>query len=88
MDDDPKLPPVFLERASYRRRRLRDAARLWPVFGVILILFPLLWGQSGENARTTSGALAYIFGVWGVLICGALILARVLAKPEKEERDQ
>ncbi len=34
--------PLFLARAPYRRRRLRDAARLLPVVGGFLLLLPLL----------------------------------------------
>ncbi len=53
--------PLFLARASYRRRRVADAARLVPFFGVILLLLPGLW-------TTTAGSMIYIFTVWAVLI--------------------
>lgn len=44
-----KTGPLFLARADYRRRRLRDAARLLPVVGALLMLLPLLWqGQVPE----------------------------------------
>ncbi len=39
-------PPEFLERSSYRLRRLMDAARLLPVFGLILLLLPLMRDHS------------------------------------------
>lgn len=68
-------PPVFLERQSYRRRRLMDAARLLPVFGAALFMVPLLWssGDDGEAAVHTSTAMIYLFGVWAVLIlCAAM----------------
>lgn len=58
--------PLFLERRSYRQRRLRDAARLLPVLGLGLWLLPLLFAADGEPA-TTSQALIYIFTVWVVL---------------------
>ena len=65
--------PVFLERSSYRQRRLRDAARMLPVFGIVLMLFPLLSG-----AGLTSGVGVYLFGVWILLIAvSALVSARI-----------
>ena len=63
--------PVFLERQSYRRRRLSDAARMMPVIGLVLILVPLLWA---EEARTSSGIL-YIFLVWAVLIAVTRVIS-------------
>jgi len=71
--------PVFLERRSYRRRRLMDAARLLPVVGALLFLVPLLWGPGpGESASTAEGMI-YIFAVWAGLIVLAAVLARRLA---------
>lgn len=80
-------PTVFLERATYRRRRLRDAGYLWPVFGVALIVFPMLWPQSSEHSTLTSSAIYYVFGVWAVLICGAFIIARVVPQPNEDTPD-
>lgn len=67
-------PPMFLERQSYRRRRLMDAARLLPLLGALLFAVPLLWpgadaagGDAAEPVRL-SGAILYIFAVWGGLI--------------------
>jgi len=72
---------VFLERQSYRRRRLLDLARLLPLLGVLLLLVPLLWPDSdspvhagsGNRAMPMSGAIAYIFAVWAALILGAVM---------------
>lgn len=64
-------PPVFLERQSYRRRRLIDAARLLPILGGVLFAIPLLWprGQGGgADPVPTSSASLYIFAVWAGLI--------------------
>ncbi len=64
-------PPVFLERQSYRRRRLIDAARLLPILGATLFAIPLLWprGQGeGVDPVPTSSASLYIFSVWAGLI--------------------
>ena len=79
--------PLYLARAPYRRRRLRDAARLLPVFGALLLILPLLW--SGDPAaRLTSGDVIYFFGLWLVLILVAAAFAPGLqgdAAPGDEE---
>ena len=59
--------PLFLARAPYRRRRLRDAARLLPVLGMFLLLLPLLWTPDAGMALQ-SGDVVYFFAVWLVLI--------------------
>jgi len=71
-------PPVFLERASYRQRRLRDAARLVPVLGIVLWLIPLLW--SGDKADHTgrANAMIYVFVVWILLIALAAMISYLL----------
>lgn len=74
-------PPVFLERQSYRRRRLMDAARLLPLLGALLFAVPLLWPTPdgaavaadsamapGASAVKMSEAMVYVFGVWAILI--------------------
>jgi hypothetical protein len=62
-------PPVFLERQSYRRRRLMDAARLLPILGAALFAVPLLWPSGDElGGVPTSVAIRYVFGVWAGLI--------------------
>ena len=73
-----KRPPLFLERQSYRRRRLTDAARLLPVVGAGLFLVPLLWsdGRAPDIAApvSTSRAIVYIFGAWAALIAATAVL--------------
>jgi hypothetical protein len=72
---------VFLERHSYRRRRLVDVARLLPLLGVALLLVPLMWMGaddpavlSGEaEAVPMSKAILYIFAVWAALIVAAVL---------------
>jgi hypothetical protein len=59
--------PLFLARAPYRRRRLRDAARLLPVLGIFLLLLPLLWAPE-DRLALRSGDVVYFFSVWLVLI--------------------
>lgn len=72
------VPPVFLERSTYRRRRIRDAARLLPLLGFGFFMIPLLWPVSANSDLTepvrTSAAITYIFAVWGglILTCAAL----------------
>lgn len=67
--------PLFLARQDYRRRRLRDAARLLPVAGGVLFLMPLLLGMG------TAGGGIYLFAVWVGLALAAGLLSRHLAGP-------
>ena len=67
--------PVFLGRIPYRRRRLRDAARLLPVFGLFLLVLPLLWLPPGPALRPLSDDLVYLFAVWVGLILVAAAFA-------------
>lgn len=60
-------PPLFLARAPYRQRRLRDAARLLPILGLFLLLLPLLWTH-GDRTSLSSGDVIYFFLVWVALI--------------------
>ena len=80
-------PSIFLERQSYRRRRLTDAARLLPFLGAALLALPLLWPDQsgGEGAVQLSAAIFYIFICWGALIVISVIFgfaARRLATRE------
>jgi hypothetical protein len=79
--------PLFLARAPYRRRRLRDAARLLPVLGVFLLLLPLLW-TSDASVALTSVDVIYFFLVWLLLIGLAAAFAPGLRggdSPDDEE---
>jgi len=69
--------PLFLERQTYRRRRIMDAARVLPVLGFILILLPVLWTQSGGLG--TAGEAVYLFALW----FGLIVIAALLSKPLK-----
>ncbi|TCL09033.1 hypothetical protein BXY66_1075 [Shimia isoporae] len=76
MSERPKQ--VFLERQSYRRRRLIDFIRMVPVIGAILWAVPLLWSTEDGESVATSDAVVYVFVVWfGLVVCGG-ILARAL----------
>jgi uncharacterized membrane protein len=70
--------PIFLERESYRRRRLGDAAKLLPVLGLLLFLIPVLWAGNGS----TGGGLVYLFGAWAVIIVIMKLLSRRLSETE------
>jgi hypothetical protein len=70
--------PIFLERQTYRRRRLIDAMRVVPVVGLVLFLVPLLGG--GVAGRGTAAGGMFIFAVWLGLIVVAAALVRLLAR--------
>ncbi|MGY9048509.1 hypothetical protein P775_08175 [Puniceibacterium antarcticum] len=73
----PERPrsPLFLQRQSYRRRRLIDAARFLPVLGLLLWAVPLLWPTGEQEPVHSSGALIYIFGIWALLVLAAFVLS-------------
>jgi hypothetical protein len=82
---------VFVERQTYRRRRMMDAAHLLPLFGAALLMVPLLWPQPAPDAVGAGGgvpmsaAIAYVFGVWAGLIGLSVLFglfARHLTRPD------
>jgi hypothetical protein len=73
-------PPLFLERESYRRRRLMDGARALPVIGLVLLLLPALWRI--DRAPNAAAEALYIFAVWALLIVAAALLAGPLRRTE------
>jgi len=76
--------PLFLQRESYRRRRLIDAARFLPILGLLLWAVPLLWSGGPEDAMPGSGALIYIFGIWTALVVAAFVLSVRLRRNEEK----
>ena len=66
--------PVFLQRESYLRRRLSDAACIIPFFGVILLVLPAFWA----NESRTAAAMIYVFTVWALLIFAVGVISRRL----------
>ena len=72
-------PGVFLERRSYRRRRLLDGLKLLPVVAAWIFMLPLLWPEvsvEDETPKQMSAALIYVFGAWFVMIlCGCSLIA-------------
>jgi len=79
----PPRGAVFLERGTYRRRRVMDGARILPVAGFVLILLPVLW--SYENGSNVAAEAVYLFVLWCVLIILAAILARSLRPALKRD---
>lgn len=78
--------PILLERESYRRRRLRDAAKLSPLIGLVLFLMPVMWAGDGS----TAGGLVFLFTAWAILIVVMMILSRRLSEtePKSTQSDQ
>ncbi|AUJ64631.1 hypothetical protein B9057_10105 [Aestuarium zhoushanense] len=75
---------TFLERAGYRRRRMRDVARVLPVLIGILFCIPLLWDRNGELG--TADALIYLFTVWFCALGISAGIARFLATDRSDDR--
>lgn len=69
---------VFVERQTYRRRRLQDAARFLPVLGVVLFLVPLLWQTGARDGISMSIALTYVFLSWAALVCASFVVSLYL----------
>lgn len=71
--------PLFLERASYRRRRLGDAARVLPVLAAVLLLVPVWWVPA---SLSYAGGAVWLFAAWAVLIALVWALHRALLRAE------
>lgn len=87
----PQRPgSLFLGRRSFRRRRLRDAARMLPIVAGVLMLLPLL--KDGAPGATTAGMLLYLFGLWIALVVLSALVSGVLSAeddtPEALLRDE
>lgn len=81
-------PSVFLQRASYRQRRMRDAAKLLPFVGIILLAIPLAWTSGDGEEKIGSSGLIYIFGVWVLLIVLSAIFSNLIhADPSLSTKD-
>jgi len=68
--------PVFLEKRSYRMRRLMDGARLLPFLGYVVFFLPVLW----PHPTVTSSGVIYIFLTWAILIAVCGIISRQLTR--------
>ncbi len=74
----------FLPRSGYRLRRLHDAARLLPLFGLFFLVLPILWSPADDDQRRTATDGLYLFAVWTALILVAAIFARRLGQAPQE----
>jgi len=74
----PPKTSVFLQKASYRQRRVRDAAKLVPALGAVLLIIPLAWQSDAADETSNASALVYIFGVWVVLIVLTAVLSSLI----------
>jgi hypothetical protein len=79
--------PLFLARVPYRRRRLRDAARLLPILGLFLLFLPLLWTPDARVALT-AGDVVYFFAVWLILIGFAAAFAPGLRSGDGSDEEE
>lgn len=77
-------PTVFLEPQLYRRRRLIDAARLLPVFGMFLLIVPPDLLPEGTGSSTTS-LLVYLVMVWTALVVAAAVVGRYMRVTETQK---
>jgi len=69
---------LLLERRTYRRARLQDAARLLPILGLILIFGPIfIRADRGTHLGT---GLVYYLAIWLALIILAALISRALAR--------
>jgi len=77
--------PIFLERRTYRRRRMSDAARMLPILGAALFLLPLLWGSGDAEPVRTSVVMFYLFPVWLALAVISVLISRHLRRDPADE---
>lgn len=91
-----KPPALFVQRRTYRRRRLADGARILPLLGTVLFMIPLLW-QGGalpaddaaivRDGARTAWVMTYLFLVWIGLAALSGVLSRYLAPEAGEDGD-
>jgi hypothetical protein len=69
-------PAQFLDLKSYRQKRMLDAAKLLPISGALVFLFPLIYLFVSPHGPISPGITAiYFFVIWLALI----LLTRFLA---------
>ena len=76
----PSRPPIFLQRQSYRHRRLVDTARVIPVFGSILFLIPLIWSTADQAETDLAARGIYLFLVWFLLVLATAVVSHLLRR--------
>lgn len=66
--------PLYLARASYRQRRLRDVVRVLPIVAFVAWILPVMSGL----VPATSAVGLYIFAGWIVLIVASALVTASL----------
>ncbi|WP_425075000.1 hypothetical protein [Sagittula sp. S175] len=84
---DPTLYSQQLERQTFRRRRMVDAACALPFLGLLLWWLPLLW-RTPDTQITTAGALIYIFSIWVALPIATGLLIRAIRRASAPDRPE
>ena len=80
---------MFLEKRSYRLRRLIDAVRLLPVLGLLLFLSPLLATPDvSVDPTSTANVGIFIFAAWAVMILAAGWLSARIRRGEDMTLEQ
>ncbi|MGB0959106.1 MAG: hypothetical protein ACPGVK_02555 [Halocynthiibacter sp.] len=75
------------KRLSQTAQKWVDAARVLPVVGTMLMVFPVLrFSGRPENDGTASGML-YLFAVWVVLIVLSCILSSKMRSRSQDQSD-
>lgn len=70
---------LFLERASLRRRRLGDAARMLPCLATFVLLVPVMWLP---GLFATAAGMIWLFSGWAVAIAVIGLLHHALTRAE------
>jgi hypothetical protein len=76
---------LFLERRSYRRRRMMDAVRMLPLVCTLLwLVVPTMWpnGLQDDTQTALSSALWYLFMIWILAIAATFALWRRIRRYE------
>jgi hypothetical protein len=84
----PPRQSLFVERRTYRLRRVMDAARILPVLGIVLFLLPLLWSPEVGARRNLAVDAIYIFAIWlGLIVAARLLAPRLDADSPPQRRE-
>lgn len=79
----PQRRSKFLERKTYRRARLEDAAKLLPLFGLFLFISPIaIQSTTAGFGGGTVRWLLFFMGIWLVLIGLAALVSRALSRSD------
>ncbi|MQY43024.1 hypothetical protein GG681_10250 [Epibacterium sp. SM1969] len=82
-----EIKSSFVDRRTYRRRRLMDISRMLPAFGLLLFVLPLMWlpapgAEVGatETSRPLSSVLIYVFSTWVFLVSLSVIFGAAVKR--------